>query len=228
MTKTRAQTRDGGRQPAMDATLEHVASLLKHAKRARAPEATRVPTGGRLAARGHSARVVGLDARRWWIRWNRTFTYNVNVEGSSACGKKRRFNRAPGLGDEASRADQGIEDSRPRIVRGLHGARRRVAGRLVMHQAHGARTVPAGALPRMRVDSGGPQRDGYERHRPDLAEQPDRRDRGEHPAHMGHYHDTLAPVSWTCQTCGTFASANPSMRMPRRERSRFGNLPSGS
>jgi len=171
---------------------------------------------------GHSARGDGLDPRRRRIWWTRTFTGDVNVERSSARGRNGGLNRVRRLRDESGRPDQRLEDGSAGAVRSLHRTPGRLPARLVMHRAHGrlAMAVTARAFLRMRIRSTEPHRDRYERHRPDLAEQPDRRERREHPAQMWHYQNTLAPVSWTCQTAfllGRGASPRPT---PHRRRSR--------
>jgi hypothetical protein len=161
----------------------------EHAKHSR-PHAR--PTHSRPAARGHFAREMGLEARGRRVGRNGTLTGDLNVGGSGMSGWKRRLDRACRLGDKAGHTDQGRKDRRSGTVRRLHGAWRRSTGRLMVHRAQGAGFVAAGALDRVRVRRSDPQRHGYKDDGPDLAEQPDRRDRREHPPQMHHPKDTLS------------------------------------
>ena len=71
-----------------------------------------------------------------------------------------------------------------------------------MHRTHGIRAMSAGALGRVRVRGTDPQGDGHERNRPDLAGQPNGRQRRECATQRRHQNDTLAPRSSACQTRG--------------------------
>ena len=141
----------------------------------------------RAAVRPHAVtpRSWGLDARRWRIWRNGTLTGDVNVGGSRVIGGNRRLNRTRRLGEESGDADQVRQDSGSGTVRGPHRARLWLACRFVVHRAHRAQPMPARALIR-RVCRGHPQRDGYECDCPDLAEQPDCRERPEHPTQTRH------------------------------------------
>jgi hypothetical protein len=135
-------------------------------------QATGIPRAARTAARGHSAR-VGLGAGRRRIWWNGSLAGDLNVGGTKLAGAARRTNRERRLGDQTGHADRRTEDGRFGTGRSPHRAGRRLTSWLVVHRAHGACTVSARALRRMRVCRGDPQGDGHERHRADLAAQPD-------------------------------------------------------
>jgi hypothetical protein len=138
------------------------------------------------SGRTRSLHRFGLDARRWRIWRNGTLAVDASVGGSSVAGRLRGLNRVRRFGDRSGRAGQVRQDGSSGIVRGLHGAGCRPAGRFVVHRAHGVGAVAASALRRMRVCRGDPQRDGHERHRSDLAAQPNRRDRRERPTQVRH------------------------------------------
>ena len=134
----------------------------------------------------------GLDARRRRIWGNGTLAEDMNVDGSDGFSGCRRLNRVRRLGDQSGSACQRRQDSSVGTVRRLHGARRRTAARLVaMHRAHGTWAMSARAFHSMRVRGGDPQCDGYERDGPDLAQQPDGRERHESPTQMGHQRDLI-------------------------------------
>jgi hypothetical protein len=190
MTETR--TRDAGWpgvQRVTDvSTRAHAGSLLGawSARGVREASSKQRPSGRSLSL--HDS---GLDARWRWIWRNRTLTGDVNVGGSSALGRSWWLNRLRRLGDESGVTNQSRQDGGFGTVRGLQGARPGSAGRFVMHRAYRANAVAARAPRRMRVCRGNPQRDGHERHGPDLAQQPDGRDRHEDPTQMRHQRDLI-------------------------------------
>lgn len=74
-----------------------------------------------------------------------------------------------------------------RMVDGLHGALPRFArGRVMVHGAHQPFAMTTRAFGRVRRHRIARLRHEYERHYPDLKEEPERGDRGQHASQLGH------------------------------------------
>lgn len=155
--------------------------------------------GRNRPGRGSFVQRKRLEAGRRWIRRDGTPTGDANIGICMVCRCVRRPDRDRRLRKKSMNAGHCGEDRVSWAVGGLHGARGRSPRRLMVHRAHRARTMSAGALTGMRIRRTCPLRDRHERHGPDLAEEPDRRQRTEGTTQMRHEH-TLAPTCSGCQT----------------------------
>lgn len=99
----------------------------------------------------------------------------------------RRLHRAHGLCDEAGDTGERGEDGGRGVIQRLHRAPGRLAGGLVvMHQTRQPIAVPARAFDAVHAGSSAAQRRRYERHRCELAQQPERSQRSQHAAKPEH------------------------------------------